>query len=99
MFTGVDGFVIFERFQVSNHFSGRGQFDRETLFEGGCHAVGFADWDGVRKQQMYFDNVPIAGGTKAHAMILHSELGTDRIQPFPNPLSGFGVGVIEQAHR
>src|ERR1039457_5882469 len=53
---------------------------------------------GVRKQQVDFDDLPVAGGAEAHSMVVHSEVGANRVQLFANLLSSFGVGIIEQAN-
>ena len=41
MFLGVDIGVVFQRFQVGDHFGGTRQFYRQALFEGSRQAVSF----------------------------------------------------------
>lgn len=45
---------------------------------------------------MHFDDLPVFGGSEAHAVLLHVQVGTDRVELGSSPAARVGIGVVQQ---
>ena len=92
-------FVVFERFQVSDHFRGLAEFYRQTFFQHSRQPMRLSYWRGQRKQKMHFDDLPVSGGAEAHAVIVHRKFVADRVQLLANLRTGIRIRIVQQANR
>ena len=84
-------FVVFQGFQVGDHFCRPAQFHRQTFFERSCQSMRLPDRRRLREQQVHFNEIPVSRGAAAHAMIMHSKFVADCVELLADLLIGFRV--------
>ena len=73
------------------------KFGRQAFFQNRCEAVGLADRCQARKQQVYFDDLAVSGGSEAYPMVLNGQFRANCIQFVPNFPASFRIRIIHQS--
>ena len=72
MASRVNVFVVFQRFQMSNHFRRFAQLPGQAFFQCSRQAVRFSDGSRMGKEQMHFDDLAVSRRAIADSVIVHS---------------------------